>query len=361
MTLFFSILGALLTILFVIGTHESAHFLMARLLKVKVLRFSIGFGKALFTWHDRSGTEYVFALIPLGGYVKMLDEGEAPVPKDQLPYAFNRQPFYKKFLIVLAGPFSNILCAFILYWLIFMIGFVTIKPIIGHITPHSIADEAGLKSNEMIESIDQHPVLSWTGALLRMMTHIGDRDHLVIQTETLYTHQKHDYTLNLASWHMDALQPDPLSSMGIVPLLKPLSLITRHIQYGPINAFYHAAFQVSNFVSINFLLFGKMITGKLSLQSLGGPMTIFESAGEAFNAGWLAFMGFLAFISIAIGVINLIPIPGLDGGHLLIQMIEWIIRRPLPEAYLNIIYRLGFIVILFFLFQAVMNDILRLR
>src|SRR5690348_3709415 len=120
--LLISIAGILFTIFFVVGTHEAAHFAAAKLLGVKVLRFSIGFGKTLVSWHDKTGTEYILALLPLGGYVKMLDEREGDVPKNKLRFAFNRQPFYKKFLIVLAGPFINIFCAFILYWFIFMMG-----------------------------------------------------------------------------------------------------------------------------------------------------------------------------------------------------------------------------------------------
>src|SRR5690349_206666 len=126
-----SIIGIIITIFFVIGTHESAHFIAARLLGVKVLRFSIGFGKTLLRWHDKKGTEYVFALVPLGGYVKMLDESEGEVAKEELHLAYNNQPYYKKFLIVIAGPLTNIFCALVLYWLIFVIGFVTVRPIIG--------------------------------------------------------------------------------------------------------------------------------------------------------------------------------------------------------------------------------------
>src|SRR3990167_965504 len=139
MSILISVLSILITILFVVGTHEFGHFITARLLKVKVLRFSIGFGKTLLRWTGKSGTEYVFALIPLGGYVKMLDETEDNVPADQLPLAYNRQPLYKKFLIVLAGPLTNLVCAFVLYWVIFMTGFMTVKPVTGTIKPGSIA------------------------------------------------------------------------------------------------------------------------------------------------------------------------------------------------------------------------------
>lgn len=225
MTILVSILGILLTIFFVIGTHESAHFFTARLLGVKVIRFSIGFGKALFRWHDKKGTEYVLALIPLGGYVKMLDENEEAVAADQLPFAYNRQPFYKKFLIVLAGPLVNILSAFCLYWVIFVIGFVTIKPIIGNITPRTIAAEAGLKANQEITGVDHRNITSWTGVLFRVMAHIGNRDSVSIQTEDLSDKKKDSFTLDLSNWHMNELNPDPLASLGIVPYEPNVPLI----------------------------------------------------------------------------------------------------------------------------------------
>lgn len=366
MSIVIAILGILLTILFVIGTHEAAHFIAARWLGVKVLRFSIGFGKALFRWHDKTGTEYVFALIPLGGYVKMLDENEGNVPENELSQAYNRQPFYKKFLIVLAGPASNIFCAFILYWLIFMIGFVTVKPIIGNVTPHSIAAEAGLKPNQEILSIDNSTIHSWTGVLFRLMTHIGDHDHLIIETAPVKNKKSQSYSLDLTNWHMDELQPDPLTSLGIKPYepaapkyIWPKETL-RTLKFGPVTAAAYAWRQIHDLTYFNVVLFGKMFTGKLSLKSLGGPITIFESAGDALNAGYLAFMGFLAFLSISIGIINILPIPGLDGGHLFIQAIEAIIRRPIPERYLLLLFRIGFIFILFVLVQALVNDVLRM-
>jgi len=363
LSILISIIGILLTIFFVIGTHEAAHFAVARCLGVKVLRFSIGFGKTLLRWHDKKGTEYVLALIPLGGYVKMLDETEGEVPINELGQAYNRQPFYKKFLIVLAGPISNIVCAFILYWLIFMIGFITIKPIIGTVLPKSIAAEAGLKPQQTITHVDNKEINSWTSVFFRLMIHLGNQDHVKINTTTFADHKNNEYVLDLSNWHMDELHPDPLTSLGMTPYQPtgkwPKEMLHK-IQYGPLSAAAHAGEEIYDLTYFNFILFEKMFTGKLSLKSLGGPITIFESAGEAFNAGYLAFMGFLAFLSVSIGVINLLPIPGLDGGHLFIQAIEAIIRRPIPERYLLILFKLGFIFILFVLFQALVNDILRM-
>lgn len=443
--------GIVLTIFFVVGTHEAGHFFMARWLGVKVLRFSIGFGKKLLSWHDKSGTEYVIALIPLGGYVKMLDETEGDVQVSELAQAYNRQPIYKKSLIIAAGPFINILCAFMLYWLIYVIGFVTIKPIIGHVAPNSIAAQSGIQSNTIITHIDDHQTLAWQNVLLRFLAHIGNNDNMQITTQTLQRTQTKTHTLNLANWKMDELTPDPLSAIGIKPaepsmpliigtmsaqspakaaglmigdkiqsvankpieswselialiqknpgqtfnleikrdrtvLTIPITIATQkhwltkntgylgigpkpfklpddwlqQIQYQPLPAIQHAAQEVHDLVYFNLLILGKMLTGKLSLQSLGGPITIFESAGVSLNQGLIPFLSFLAFLSLSIGVINILPIPGLDGGHLLIQSIEAILRRPIPERYVALLFRLGFIFLFVILIQSLINDVLRI-
>ncbi len=446
---FISIIGILITIFFVIGTHEAAHFAMARMLGVKVLRFSIGFGKTLLSWHDRKGTEYVLALIPLGGYVKMLDETEEPVPPEQLPYAYNRQPFYKKFLIVLAGPLTNILCALILYWLIFMIGFTTFKPLIGTVDANSIAAQAGLKKGQEIVGMDNQPISAWTGFILRLLAHAGDNDHVTLDVQNA-AKQNTQHVLDLNHWRLDGLKPDPLASIGITPYMPTIPLtigkiveqspaalsglqlndkiiainhqtistwdqivlfITTHpnqhttftierdhktmqipvkigyqrswmlqksgylgmgpyiklpdemlrkIKYSPLAAIAPAFRELYDFTYFNILLIGKLITGKLSLQSLGGPITIFDTAGDALNSGLVAFLGFLAFLSISIGVINFLPLPGLDGGHLFIQIVELLIRRPVPEMLLSVLYRGSFMLIFFILLIALVNDLLRL-
>lgn len=446
-----SIIGILFTIFFVVGTHEFAHFGVAKLLGVKVLRFSIGFGKILFKRVDPSGTEYVLALIPLGGYVKMLDESEGEVPENELHLAFNRQPYYKKFLIVIAGPFMNLFCAALLYWLIFMIGFVTIKPIIGPVTPHSIADQYGIKSNQEIIAVDGYQTRTWTSVILRLLRHAGDEDEVRIEVKNTADNTTETHTVNLSHWNLGGLNPDPLESLGIKPyepniplkidvmakdspaqnsklqigdkiiainhqpiknweallntivqhpdqtldftiqranktltipvkvgyrysdiffnkvgflgigpIFKPPAQLLQTIQYGPLAAISHAILEIWNFTYFNFLIFGKMMMGKISFQTLGGPITIFQTAGKALNYGLEAFIGFLAFLSVALGVINLLPIPGLDGGHILIQTIELIIRKPLPTNLLLLLYRLGFLLIFLLIFQAIINDISRL-
>lgn len=353
--------GILITIFFVIGIHEYAHFMAARALGIKVLKFSIGFGKSIFKWHDKKGTEYVLALIPLGGYVKMLDEREETVPENELHLAYNNQAFYKKFLVIVAGPLSNFLSAIVLYWLIFMIGFNTLVPIIGNVTPESIAAKSGLMPNQEIIRVDDRTALGWTSVIMHALTHLGNQDLLKIETKNT-THW-----LAMGDFKLNELKPDPLISLGITPLepdIKPgqafPKALLRKIQYDPLPALSHAWQETVDFTTFNLLFFGKLLTGKMSLQSLGGPISIFETAGVALNTGLIPFLAFLAFFSASIGVINLLPIPGLDGGHLAIQFIEWVIRRPIPERLIAVLYQIGFIFLIFILVKALTNDLLRL-
>lgn len=446
-----SIIGIFVTLLLIIGIHEFGHFLAARLLGIKVLRFSIGFGKSLWSRCDKKGTEFVIAAIPLGGYVKMLDANEGFVAEDELHLAFNQQPFYKKFLVVIAGPLSNLILAFVIYWALFMVGFTSIAPIIGKITPHSIADNAGLKSNYEIIRIDNIPTSSWMNVVMRLLSRVGDTGKMQIESKSLSNNTVVTNQLDLASWQMDNLKPDPLDSLGLQPyepiipaiiyeiakdssaakaglkigdkilaigtkkITHWLDLVTeidqhpaetlnlvivrdnkkytipvmidyhrdflfkkhgflgvspkfnwpenllRKNKYGPAAALSHAYQNTYDFTRMNFETMGKLITGKISLQSLGGPISIFQTAGATLNQGITPFLSFLAFLSIAVGVINIFPIPGLDGGHLLFQSIEAIFRRPIPPRTLELCYRLGLILLFLLIFQSIINDIMRLQ
>lgn len=365
MYLLISILSILLTILLIVGIHEFGHFIVARLVGVKVLRFSIGFGKTLFRWHDKKGTEYVFAAIPLGGYVKMLDESEDNINPTELPYAYNRQPIYKRLAIVTAGPVFNFLFAFLIYWFLFIIGFTTIVPLIGKVLPNSIAAQAELQARQEITRIDDAPTASWNAVILNLLFHVGNKEKIQLSTKNSDTHQVQQHTLDLTHWQIDDLKPDPLLSLGIEPYL-PTSHATwpkellRENKANPLAAISRAYQSTSNLLRLNFLVFSKLVTGKLSIGNLGGPISIFESAGTALNSGMVPFLGFLAFLSIAIGFINILPIPGLDGGHVLFQLIEWVIGRPISMRTQALCYRIGFILLLLLLTQALVNDLMRL-
>lgn len=446
-----SIIGIVVTLLLVIGIHEFGHFCAARLLGVKVIRFSIGFGKALWRRYDKKGTEYVIAAIPLGGYVKMLDVNEQTVPENEAHLAFNHQSFYKKFLIVAAGPLSNLVLAFVLYWFLYVVGFTSVAPIVGKVTPHSIAAFAGIKPQAEIISIDHVPTPTWIRVIIGILSRTGDAGNMQIALKPIDSPYVENYTLNLTNWHMDNLKPDPLASLGLEPYepevpaiistIAPdspaekadlkindkilaidgkkiedwLALITeidkrpsekitltvlrnnikynipvttdyhrdfvfkkhgflgisptfkwpdaflRKNKHGPLTALFYAWQNTCDFIYLNLNVIGKLFTGKVSLQSLSGPISIFQTAGTALNQGIAPFISFLAFLSISIGIINIFPIPGLDGGHLLFQTIETLLKRPIPTKILELCYRLGFILILLLIFQSVINDVLRLQ
>lgn len=450
LTVLVSIFGVIITILLVVGVHEFGHFFVARLVGVKVLRFSIGFGKALYRWYGKSGTEYVFAAIPLGGYVKLLDENEGDVPPNELHQAYNRQPLYKRIPIILAGPLSNVVFAFLLYWTLFMVGVNSIVPIIGKVQPHSIAAQAGIQSQDEIISVDGSSTPNWMSIIIDVLMRVGDKGHLQIQTKNAKTQQIQTHDLDLTTWRVDDLKPDPLLSLGISPfepsvpaiigsvesnspaanaklqvgdriisiankpvkdwlallrvvsenpgktltftiervgkkITQPVTIgsqsswfseptgflgvnvkidwptnLVRKNKYDLIAAIPHAWHDTVIFTHMNFFLLGKMITGKISLKSLGGPITIFQSAGTALNEGLVPFLSFLAFLSISIGIINILPIPGLDGGHLLFQFIEFLTRKPVSVRAQTIMYRLGLAFLLVIMIQAIANDIMRL-
>lgn len=454
------VLAFLITILVIVGIHEASHFAAAKLVGVKVLRFSIGFGKSLFTFHDKSGTEYVFALLPLGGYVKMLGESDDEINDSNKHQAYSAQPFYKKALIIAAGPLSNFLCAFLLYTAIYCIGFTTIKPILGSITSPSIAATAGLTPYQEITQINGVNTHSWTKVIFQLILHTGEKETIAIQTQTVCGLAETSsstcrekmalHQLNLSEWTLDGLRPDPLGSLGIepyypsIPLIigqiaeqsaastagfhlndrlsklnhepiqswdqlakkiagasshpllfeivrnnKPMTLLVSlnntegwlnktprlgiapkaikipdamllKVRYSLGEALHQSYLQCKELTYFNLIVFKKMLTGQLSLDSLGGPIAIFDTAGQALNQGLVVFLVFLAFMNLSIGLINLFPIPGLDGGHLLLQSIECIIRRPIPPMVTDYLLRGGFALLFLFFARALFNDIMRL-
>jgi regulator of sigma E protease len=380
----------------------------------------------------------------------MLDENEGYVDPALLSKAYNHQPFYKKFLIVAAGPITNLLVAFLLYWGIFTVGFTTVTPIIGQVAPNSIAASAGLTPGAEIISIDGHATHSWLQVIIRLSMRMGDQTQLSLVTQQQNSHNQINHQLILQNWQVNHLKPDPLSSLGITPYepvilpiinkihadtiaaqspLKindqvvmiddqkisswedliiaiqthpvkkviftvkrdnqikkfPVSIgvqksflqqvgflgieppqvplpanFFKHNKYSFIAAIVPAFKNVVLFSQLNFMVFGKLLMGKVSLQSLGGPISIFSSAGTALNYGIMPFLSLLAFLSIAIGVLNILPIPGLDGGHVLIQVIEWVRQKPLSIVTQAWLYRSGLAILLFLVGNAIVNDVLRL-
>jgi regulator of sigma E protease len=449
LTIIISLIGVFLTVCLLIGLHEFGHFIAAKMLHVKVLRFSIGFGKPLFHWRDRSGTEYVVTFFPLGGYVKLLDEIEGPVLPAEKHLAFNRQPFLKRASIICAGPLCNFVFAFLAYWIVFVVGMVTFIPYIEDVNPESIADRAGLVRGQEIVSIDHKRTHDWIDVTIAVFSRIGDQDMMTMTTRDQEKHIIETHTLVLKDWKLDDLVPDPIYSLGIIPLQpKAPAIIDKFLEnslaqsvlkihdqvleinhhsvndwmsmvetieqypnqvvlmtikrsdkvlqkkvkvgdkrnwfgkkkgflgveslwqapdqlvnqnkYSPLKALVRAYHEVVQFFTLNFLIIWKLIVGDISIQSIAGPLSILASAGMALNLGFIIFLDFLGFISASLAAINILPLPGLDGGYFVYALIELITKRPIPLRVQLLLYRLGMIVIVLILFQGLMNDLLRL-
>ena len=446
LTLFYFMCALLL----LITVHEYGHFLVARCCGVKVLRFSFGFGKVLASWHDKRGTEFAFSLVPLGGYVKMLDEAEGPVPKDQRHRAFNNQSIGARMAIVLAGPLFNFLFAFVALWLVLVIGITSLAPIISDIRPGSLAYRAGLTSKQEILSFDGKKTASWHDVEYALMPLIGTHEPVEISVKPLSGTQVKRLMLPLDHWQLDVKNSDVLGSLGITPFMpsippiigevvgaspaasaglqigdvvtsvnkrhisdwlvlvdivkhhpseRLLLGITRHGHHksffitvgtatnhgrtegflgvrsqsldwplhwqrttreSPIQAMETAFKQTIGLTGATFSLIGRLVMGKLPLNSLSGPVGIAQGAGDSARGGLSHYLSFLALLSISLGVLNLLPIPMLDGGQFLYCLIELMIRRPLSDRLKLIGVSVGFMLLLTMMMIALTNDVSRL-
>lgn len=442
----------LLALTLLIAVHEWGHFIVARMVGVKVLRFSIGFGRPLLRYLDKKGTEYVLAMFPLGGYVKMLDEEEVgELPPEEKQHAFNQKPVWARMAVVSAGPALNMLFAFLALWLMFVIGIKTFAPIVGEVEPNSIAAKAGLKPQDEIITLDAAKILSWRDFQMQMMNELGERRELALSVKNKSSSQTRQLTINLAQWQLDYRDPDIFVSLGIkpyFPLLLPIigevlpnspasqaglqpgdkilmmnnqtiqhwyqvlqvvkdkgstpllfkveranqkevefSVIptiktTNGHSYGFIGikvmpqqltndwlrtqqysffAASHMAWQETiELTSTSLQMVWKFLTGKVSLRNVGGPIGIAQGAGQSAQIGLAYYLSFLALVSISLGVLNILPVPVLDGGHLLFYVIEFVLGRPLSRMTREKALGVGTILLLALTALAVFNDVVRL-
>jgi len=442
-------LGVLVTI------HEFGHFWVARKLDVKVLRFSVGFGKALWSKTAKDGTEYFIANIPLGGYVKMLDEREGDVAPDEKHRAFNNKSVGKRIAIVAAGPIANFLLAIFVYWWMFVIGVPSVKPYLGDIQEQSIAAEAGLEKGDEIISVDDKAVGNWQEVNHAIIRRLGESNTLDISVRHSGESLIRQYTLQLANWHVDPVRPDPLDSLGLNPWIpnfppvlgeviaegaankaglvegdrilsindQPIkrwtdigAMISEHPQtvfkieiqraeenieftvktgsreiegkeqgylgvgrpelaeeqhtllenmryrqqYGVFQAIGKGIDKTWEITLLSFRLIGKIFNGEVSPKNLSGPISIAKGAGDYASYGFVFFLGFLGMISVNLGIINLLPIPVLDGGHLMYYILELVRGKPISEAAQEVGYRIGMFLVLSLMIFSIFNDFSRL-
>ena len=445
--IFITLTAFIFTIALLVAIHEFGHFWVARKLGVKVLRFSVGFGKPLFRFRGKQDdTEYVIASIPLGGYVKMLDEREGDVPEEDLHRAFNRKSVYSRFAIVFAGPFINFVFAVFAFWLMFVIGVQGVKPIMGKLNSDSVAWESGLRSGDYIVSVDGDETPTLGSVYEQLLGAFIERKAVVIKLS-----DQRNITLRLDQIDKDAepsrlqdiigltlklpiekviigeVTPDsPASAAGIktgdqivavngqaiehwrdlvrsvinkpgqeiqidiarngqiaalsvtigaveqsgqtigrigvrpesvTPL--PESMFAMH-QYGFFAAFPKGIEKTWDLSVLTLKMLGKIVVGDASIKNISGPITIAEVAGHSAKMGIESFLRFLAIVSLSLGVINLLPIPMLDGGHLLFYLIEMVKGSPVSEAVQEIGLKIGVTLLVMLMSVALYNDFTRL-
>ncbi len=469
-----SLVALIVTLLVLVTIHEYGHYIVARWCGVHVLRFSVGFGRPL--WMRRGpvpvlpppppdqdiatrsnesleGTEFVVAGIPLGGYVKMLDEREGFVPDDQLHLAFNRKPVWQRIAIAAAGPIANFLLAIVAYWVLYSVGVTGLTPRLGDIDETSKAGQAGLSVGQEIVAVDGVPTRTWSDVNMQLFQRIGDTGRIVFDVRDpadgldTYVDQ---YVVEVQNWLSDAEEPYPTRDLGMSSWSPPLpaklgSIVSgepaeragfrqgdhvrtangdviedwydwvdvvksnpnrridaeveragelvalsvvprprnvngqdegffgasvemvalpddmyRDVRHPVYSAWVPALERTWSVTTFTLNAIGKMIVGAISPKNLSGPITIAQVASASAESGFETFIGFLALLSISLAVINLMPIPMLDGGHLVYYLFEAIFRKPVPERVQEWGLKVGLFLIVSIMVLAFYNDLTRL-
>jgi len=447
MNILHTILWFLVAIGILVVVHELGHYFAARLAGVKVLRFSVGFGKPLVSRRfGRDQTEWSLAALPLGGYVKMLDEREGEVPADEAHRSFNRASVWRRIGIVAAGPIANFLLAIVFYAALFMHGLPALKPMIGEPPAGTPAAQAGLVAGDEIRSVNGNATLSFQDLRLNLLRTgvagdpvvlgLTDGRSVKLDAQPMETENLERDTLRplgivrfdpdiepvigkvlpdgaaeragfqpgdrlvsangqaVANWqawvelirqhpakplrieyerkgHRAALTVVPdavdeagqrVGKIGAGPQVDEAMLATlmTEVRYGPLDALGQGAIKTWDMSVFTLEMMGRMVLGQVSWKNLSGPLTIADYAGQSAALGWISFVGFLALVSVSLGVLNLLPIPLLDGGHLMYYVAEVFTGRSVSERTMEIGSRIGMAFLLLLMSFALFNDLQRL-
>jgi regulator of sigma E protease len=349
----YDIVAFLIVISIIVLIHEFGHFIVAKKLGVKVEKFSLGFGPKVFG-KQIGETEYVISALPLGGYVKLLgeDPSEDLPPEDQ-KRSYSNLPPYKKFLIIFFGPFFNFVLAAAIFTVIFMGGRPVLKPVIGGVMKGMPAVKAGLKKGDIVTSINGIKINSWAG-LSKYIEKFG-KDTITLGIKENNIYKKVVLKPELTSGLNIYRQKIKRYIIGITPSNKAVF----YKRTGLLNSFYSAVKEIWFVIYITVVSLFYLIAGKLPASDLGGPIMIAQLSGRAASLGVSGFFYFIAFISVNIGLVNLFPIPALDGGHLLFSLIEMVKRGPLSVKFQETAAKVGFALLIMLLLFVSYNDIIR--
>ena len=355
MFVFLSIIAVVLSLVLVVGVHEAGHAIVARFFHIKIKRISIGFGRPFLMWRTRSQIELVWAVWPIGGYVQLLNTRNAPVPVEEYPFCFDKKPKSVRFLVLIAGVVANMVMAWLMLVLLFLVGYQQRVPVIASIVVPSIAASAGLQSDDKILSIRAHPVASWEDAGAELLMAWGERGVPIVVSSKLG--KPRALTLDLTHW-----QAGPVRSLLLVLGIKPYSgsQYIVHVAGETLpSACLHA---LSRFGALTILFFGvlkQLLTGVLPFSLLLGPVGVFTLMVGSFLQGLAVFLYFIASFSLSVAFFNLFPFPGLDGGSLWYLLMEKIRGKPVSVAFEVLLSRLIMIAFCLVLVQLLLNDLQR--
>jgi regulator of sigma E protease len=439
-------LALIVTLGVLVTFHEFGHFIVARWSGVRVVRFSIGFGKPLFSRVDKHGTEFVIAAIPLGGYVRMLGEQE---PGEVVPavaakasdISHEQLSVWWRMAIAAAGPIANFLLAIGVYWVLFVAGSVSYTPVLGSVPAQSPLAQVGLVKNQQLLSIDGKATSSWQQVNTALAGRLGDTGEILIETRTPGQLDSQVWPVPIESWHQGAADPDLFGSLGIVAAvpaivaelvadgpaaqegsLQQWDLITavdgnpienwfdwveavqeapgqrlevqvarrgeeltvsvtpgsreledgstigfvgiaamsNEMRFGLLEAIPHSLTETWDKTALTLGFLKKMILGDISVKNLSSPIMIAKVAGDSARASWQLYLGLLALLSISLGVLNLLPIPILDGGHLVYGVAEVVTGKPVSERIQILGAQVGLVMVAGMVLLAVYNDVMRL-
>jgi len=349
------ILPALVLLGILIFVHESGHFLAAKLCGVRVLKFSLGFGPTLFG-KKIGDTEYVLSALPLGGYVKPLGESpDDPISEEDRPFALNSQGLAARFLILAAGSGFNIIFAGILYALVYMSGLPVLTTLIGEVLEESPAARAGMRAGDTVEAIDNQPVMYWDD----LQTMVADCEGRKLRLRIKRSSKQLEILLQpeLKQREDELGREQNVYLIGIAPSAD--GVVTR--RYNPLVSIGKAGKDVWKYTKLTFELLGMLIKSPVEKKEyLGGPILIGKIAGDFAQQGIISFMLLMAIISLNLGIFNLLPIPILDGGHLLFLLIEACKGSPVNIKTMEVTQQIGLALLLALMLFVCYNDIARL-
>ncbi|MBF0195846.1 MAG: RIP metalloprotease RseP [Magnetococcales bacterium] len=347
---------ALVVLGVLIFVHELGHFLVARYFGVRVLVFSLGFGPRIGGWSDKTGTEYQLSVIPLGGYVKMLGEAnddDTPIAKEDLKYSFATQNVWQRFAIVFAGPAFNFMFALVALTIAFMVGVGETLPTVGTVTPEMPAGQAGMKAGDKITYIGDEQIDSWDKLSKTIKASDG--------SPMMFTIERDGGAIQLTITPRIKEVPNIFGEMVKFPLIGIApSNERRMVNHSPIQAIQMGAVQTWRMIELTGTSIWKLITRVVSPDQIGGPLMIAEMAGKTAAQGTSNLLFFMALISINLGILNLLPIPILDGGHLFFFLIEAIKGSPVSETIQIIASKVGMALLLLLMVWALKNDLMRI-